>query len=144
MYYCCSFGLLLPLLLPIVLSTLNTVLFQTYSIHCDVCVPCVSSSTRSGLLYCRGAEKNMTSSSDDGRSTCGVLTATARTSAGHRPIILLLYTPLDLRPIIVMTPRWPGGDRPIFGIIFPRKIGRWPTGHRQMFGRHPGGRRQMA
>ena len=41
-----------------------------------------------------------------GRSTCGGMTATARTSAGHRPIILLLYTPLDLRPIIV---RWPHG-----------------------------------
>ena len=41
-----------------------------------------------------------------GRSACGGLTATARTSAGHRPIILLLYTLLDLRPIIV---RWSHG-----------------------------------
>ena len=33
-------------------------------------------------------------------SLCGGLTATARTSASHRPKIFLLYTPLDLRAII--------------------------------------------
>ena len=75
----------------------------------------------------------------------GGLTATARTSAGHRLIIFLLYTPLDLRPISV---RWSHGgpaeiDR-FFGNIFPRKIGRWPSGHRPMFGRRPGGGRRMA
>ena len=40
-------------------------LFQTCSIHCDVCMLFVSSSTMSGLLYCGWAEKNMTSSRDD-------------------------------------------------------------------------------
>ena len=75
---------------------------------------------------------------------CGGLTATKRTSASHHPKSFLLYTPIDLRPII-----WGescGGRMeswPICGSFFPPDFGRWPTGPRQMFGRRPVGRRWM-
>ena len=50
-------------------------------------------------------------------------------------------SPCDHRGII---PRWPGGDRSIFGNIFPRKIG--PVARRSPpdVRRRPGGRRRMA
>ena len=123
-----------PFLLPIVLkTTLNTVLIQTCSIHCDVCVPFVSSSTTSGLLYCGWAEKSMTSSGDDRaigvRWPDGDRTDICRSPSDYFPFIHTARSPSDLR---VMIARWPGGDRPIFGNIFPRKIGRRPGGRRRM------------
>ena len=127
------------------INTLNTVLFQTCSIHCDVCVPFVNSSTTSGLLYCGWAEKNMTSSRDDQaigvRWPDGDRTNIWRSPSDYSSFIHTAWSPSDHRAMIT---RWPGGDRPIFGNIFPRKIERWPAGHRPMFGRRPGGHRWMA
>ena len=118
-----------PFLLPIVLSTLNTVLFQTYSIHLNVCVPSVSSSARTSLLYCAGAHKNIISSSDDRgigvRWPDGDRTDICRSLSDYSSFIHTARSPCDHRGII---PRWPNGDRPIYGIIFPKKF--WTVAHR--------------
>ena len=128
-------------------------LIQTCSIHCDVCVPFGSSSTTSGLLYCGWAEKSMTSSGDDRaigvRWPDGDRMDICRSPSDYFPFIHTARSPSDLRAMIA---RWPGGDRRrIFGNIFPRKIGRWPSGagHRPIFlgkilpeiGRSPPGHR---
>ena len=75
---------------------------------------------------------------------CGGLMATKRnickSSSEKFSFIHTARSPSDhLRGIL----RRPNRERPICGSFFPPNFGRWPTGHRQMFGRRPVGRRRM-
>ena len=144
--YCClSFGLLLPLFTTHCSYYIQYGIIPNICIHLNVCVPSVSSSARTGLLYCGGAHKNIISSSDDRgigvRWPDADRTDICRSSSDYSSFIHTARSLCDQRGII---PRWPNGDRPIYGIIFPRNFGRWSTGHRQMFRRRPDGRRRMA
>ena len=78
-------------------------------------------------------------------SPCGGLTATARTSADHRPKIVLCYTPLDRRAIIGRGSRGGWTEIGRFTALFSHEnFRRWPTDRRQMIRRRPVGRRQMS
>ena len=105
-------------------------------------MPSVSSSARTGFLYCG----NVNISSRDDREIGvrwpdGDHTDICKSSSDNFSFIHTARSPCDHRGRI---PRWPNGDQPIYGIVFPQNFGRWPTGHRQMFGRHPAGRRWMS
>ena len=105
-------------------------------------MPSVSSSARTGLLYC-GNINNISSRDDWGigvRWPDGDRTDICKSSSDNFSFIHTAQSLCDHRGRI---PRWPNGDRLIYGIILPRNFGRWPTGHRQMFGRRPAGRRRM-
>ena len=106
-------------------------------------MPSVSSSARIGFLYC-GNVNNISSRDDRGISVRwpdGDRTDICKASPDNFSFIHTARSPCDHRGRI---PRWPNGDRPIYGIIFPRNFRWWPTGHRQMFGRRPAGRRRMS
>ena len=106
-------------------------------------MPSVSSSARTGFLYC-GNVNNISSSDDRGigvRWPDGDRTDICKSSSDNFSFIHAARSLCDHRGRI---PRWPNGDRLIYGIIFPQNFGRWPTGHRQMFGRRPAGRRRMS
>ena len=101
----------------------------------------MSSSARIGFLY---YVNNISSRDDRGigvRWPDGDRTDICKSSSDNFSFTHTARSPCDHRGRI---PRWPNGDRPIYGIIFPWNFGRWPTGHRQMFGRRPAGRRWMS
>ena len=138
-------------LLSIVLH--RTQYYLKRSIHLDICVPSVSSFARTVFLYCgeefrwwladRPAVTARTSCDDQGitvRWPDGDQTNICMSSSGKFSFIHSAWSPSNhLKGI----PGGPNRERPICGSLFPPNFRRWPTGHWQMFRRHPVGHRWM-